>query len=197
MHQEAFARAQVNLDMLQSGGCNSTDQTVAAEALARLEHQQAAIDDNNARLVDQELGLAPPPASKDSHGCTDMWGGIDFDIVPDVEDLTEKAFAHAKYGDKFKLDQLLADGHDVNARNELSHTLMMEAAIHNHKNILKLLHSYGADVNQQDNLNNSALHYACQYKHDKLAEYMVAKLGADDSLLNDQGYDCYLWGELN
>ena len=86
---------------------------------------------------------------------------------------------------------------DVHTRNELSRTLAMEAAINNNKNILKLLHSYGADINLQDNLGNAAIHYACQYKHDELAGYMVGKLGANDRLENEQGYDPYIWGELH
>ena len=197
----------------------SAEYAQAAEQIAQLERQQAAMDEHAARLIDEELGgssmeglgglLDDSDPSGGGAGATDSGGGgdggddefgstnmwdFDFDAVPD--DSSEIAFAHAKFGRKAQLDGVLANGFDVHTRNELSRTLAMEAAINDNKNILKLLHSYGADINLQDNLGNTALHYACQYKHDTLANYMTGKLGADDSIENEDGYDCWIWGEM-
>jgi ankyrin repeat protein len=69
---------------------------------------------------------------------------------------------------------------------------MMFAAINNRKAILKLLDSFGADVNLKDTHHGlTALHYAYFYGYSQLGEYMVAKLGADDQTFDDNGRTCY------
>ena len=69
--------------------------------------------------------------------------------------------------------------------------MMMEAAVNNRKGILKLLDSFGADINLVDHAGASALHYAYRYGYTQLGEYMVKRLGADDSIMDKQGRSCY------
>ena len=69
--------------------------------------------------------------------------------------------------------------------------MMMEAAVNNRKAIIKLLDSFGADINAADRHGSTALHAACRYGYEGLAEYMVKKLGADDTVLDAKGRSCY------
>ena len=68
----------------------------------------------------------------------------------------------------------------------------MEAVINNRKAIVKLLDSFGANMNLRDaHRGLTALHYAHFYGYAPLGEYMVAKLGADDQSLDSLGRTCY------
>ena len=69
---------------------------------------------------------------------------------------------------------------------------MMYAAINNRKAILKLLDSFGADVNLGDtHCGLTALHYAHFYGYAALGDYMVAKLGADAAVVDGRGRTCF------
>lgn len=80
----------------------------------------------------------------------------------------------------------------VKTRGIGGRTLMMEAAINNRKQIMKLLDSFGADINLCDERHGrTALHYAYFYGYNQLGEYMVAKLGADPSVVDFKNRTCY------
>jgi ankyrin repeat protein len=69
---------------------------------------------------------------------------------------------------------------------------MMEAAINNRKPIIKMLDSFGADINLRDERHGrTALHYAYFYGYSQLGEYMMEKLGADGSILDNNRRSCY------
>jgi ankyrin repeat protein len=68
---------------------------------------------------------------------------------------------------------------------------MMEAATSNQKAILKLLDVYGADINSLDAFGSTALHCAYRYGYTELGQYMIAKLGADDTILDLRSRSCY------
>lgn len=68
----------------------------------------------------------------------------------------------------------------------------MVAAQNNSKGVLKLLYRFGVSINDVDYRGNTALHYATKYGYHSLAEYMIRKLGADDTVANNQGATCYL-----
>ncbi len=74
---------------------------------------------------------------------------------------------------------------------------MMEAAINNRKAIVKMLDSFGADVNLVDDVGMTALHYAHRYGYAALADYMVAKLGADDRVRDSRGRTCHDMSNLS
>jgi ankyrin repeat protein len=82
---------------------------------------------------------------------------------------------------------------DINNRDKYGNTLLLLACQQGgiSKRICKLLLRRGADVNAQNYMGNTALHYLMTYNHSPaLAEYMIQR-GADDSLLNYDGLTCY------
>ena len=54
----------------------------------------------------------------------------------------------------------------------------------------KFLLRRGAQINAQNNLGNTVLHYCHEYKNTSLFEYMESK-GADSSILNAERCSCY------
>lgn len=131
-----------------------------------------------------------------------------FEFDPMDRHDVHEAFQWARHGRKDKLRKFCEGGFDVSTpcpckcginrvcqvdmRNEFNQTLAMVAAQNNNKGVLKLLHRYGVSIDDVDFKGNTALHYATKYGYYSLAEYMVRKLGADDSITNNQGATCYL-----
>jgi len=79
--------------------------------------------------------------------------------------------------------QLLADGADVNARNNWQQTPLGLAACRDekgyyHKEIVKLLIAKGANVNAKDEFGHSPLHSATSEGLKEIAELLIAE-GAD------------------
>jgi ankyrin repeat protein len=82
---------------------------------------------------------------------------------------------------------------DINNRDKYGNTLLLLACQQGgiSKRICKLLLRRGADINAQNYMGNTALHYLMTYNQSPaLAEYMIQR-GADDSLLNYDGLTCY------
>lgn len=82
---------------------------------------------------------------------------------------------------------------DINHRDKYGNTLLLLACQQGgiSKRISKLLLRRGADINAQNYMGNTALHYLMTYNQSPaLAEYMIQR-GADDSLLNYDGLTCY------
>ena len=115
---------------------------------------------------------------------------FDADDKQDVE----KLFRAVRHGRRDAIRQYTEKGFDVNLRNKHGHTLAMVAAQNNQKAILKQLYRFGlADsINDQDYKGNTALHYAQMYGYTQLAEYMVSKLGADETLVNRDGASAWI-----
>jgi hypothetical protein len=115
---------------------------------------------------------------------------FDADDKQDVE----KLFRAVRHGRRDAIRQYTEKGFDVNLRNKHGHTLAMVAAQNNQKAILKQLYRFGlADhINEQDYKGNTALHYAQMYGYTQLAEYMVSKLGADETLVNRDGASAWI-----
>ena len=75
-----------------------------------------------------------------------------------------------------KLD--LADGTDVNAKDDNGITPLHNVAEEGHKEIAELFIAAGADVNAKNNLGGTPLHEAAASGHKEIVEVLVAK-GAD------------------
>jgi ankyrin repeat protein len=61
-----------------------------------------------------------------------------------MKEINEELLEAAKIGDKQKVEQLLEEGADVDAKDEDGKTALMFAAFMGHEEIVELLKSYGA-----------------------------------------------------
>ena len=59
-------------------------------------------------------------------------------------------------GIKDVVEQLIAKGADVNAKNEDNNTALIVASINGHKDVVEQLIAKGADVNAKNNYNQTA-----------------------------------------
>ncbi|KAH8075801.1 hypothetical protein JL720_10509 [Aureococcus anophagefferens] len=174
----------------------------AAEA-AEAEAQKVA--DEAARVADVEAKAAAArehlekqrESARDAED--DFYGGDDGEPDEDIDDFdvddeddVAMLFTFVRHGRRDKLKKFCARGFDVDLRNAHGHTLAMVAAQNNQKAILKVLCKFGVNINEQDYKGNTALHYANMYGYTRLAEYMVEKLEADETVVNRQGSSCWL-----
>jgi hypothetical protein len=91
----------------------------------------------------------------------------------------------AKKGDSHDVESRLANGDDVNTKNESGWTALMAASWEGRREVVKLLLAKRADVNARDNGGQTALIMASTAGHREVAELLIAK-GADvDAKAND------------
>ncbi len=83
------------------------------------------------------------------------------------------------------IDQYLARGGDVDARNEKGHTLLMAAAWHQWPKIVRLLLSHSADPDARDKKGKTPLHYAAASSVDSVKLSLAA--GADATARDNEG----------
>ena len=89
-----------------------------------------------------------------------------------------------------QLEAALDEGISVETTDEHSNTLLILAAQQGSKRLCKFLLRRGADMNVQNNVGNTALHFCYAYNHNELGEYLKSK-GAHDNMLNIDGLTCY------
>jgi len=95
-------------------------------------------------------------------------------------------------GDIQAIEDLLAQGADVNAKGEQGWSALHLAAVFGHKDIAELLIEKGADVNAKSGAtlrdeDITALHGACRHGQKGVAELLIAK-GADVNAKSKNGY---------
>jgi len=95
-------------------------------------------------------------------------------LSEDVNDL----FAAAIAGKTERLESLLAQGLDVNAKTAMGRTALMGASFNGNVRNVKLLLGYGADVNVADNMGLTALMDALVFGEEEIVELLIAA-GAD------------------
>ena len=81
-------------------------------------------------------------------------------------------------------------GLSVNCRDEHGNTLLILASQRANKRTVKFLLRRNANMNAQNLVGCTALHYLYEYGHDRLAEYLVSK-GASDEVINKAGLSVY------
>ena len=104
--------------------------------------------------------------------------------------LQNAAFVRCKLGHVDGVEECLDQEVAIENRDEHGNTLFIISAQQNNKKMIKMLLRRGADVNAQNSTGNTALHYANEYKFNKLSEYILNK-GGNDTLLNTKGLTCY------
>ena len=92
--------------------------------------------------------------------------------------------AAAFLGNIEAINQHLAAGADVNAKNDIGETLLHLAAYNDHKEIAELLIAEGADVNAKNDDGGNPLHYAAFWGHSEIAKLLIAK-GANVNVKDD------------
>ena len=75
----------------------------------------------------------------------------------------------AKVGDLAAVQAQLDAGVDVNAKDWLGGTALLEAAIKGHKEVVELLIAKGADVNAKDKYGKTPLYLAAERGHKEVA----------------------------
>lgn len=92
----------------------------------------------------------------------------------------------AKHGDTMTVNRLLALGADVNAKDELGLTPLMQAAMNGHADVLQALIEKGAEVNARSPNGMNALIFAAGRGDAATVQALLAK-GADADAANTDG----------
>merc|ERR1712124_2449 len=92
----------------------------------------------------------------------------------------------AKRGDLQKMQEFLADGKDVNAKDFKGVTALGYAVGHDQMSVVKVLIDAKANINDVDSAGNSAVHFAAGYGKVKILEHLLAR-GAAFSKVNQMG----------
>ncbi|MDB4816699.1 ankyrin repeat domain-containing protein, partial [bacterium] len=80
---------------------------------------------------------------------------------------------------------LISKGADINTKDVVGWTPVIEAARKGHKAIVELLISHGALLNTKDSLTGkSALHFAAALGHKEIVQLLISK-GADVNIRSD------------
>jgi serine/threonine-protein phosphatase 6 regulatory ankyrin repeat subunit A/serine/threonine-protein phosphatase 6 regulatory ankyrin repeat subunit B len=109
----------------------------------------------------------------------------------------EELFDAAKRGDLNKVQKLLAQGADVNAKRNDGATPLMMAAYHGRMDVCELLISKGADINSQDEDGKTALMWtASDHRHTDVCELLISR-GADVNSKDYYGQTALTWAAGN
>ena len=92
----------------------------------------------------------------------------------------------AKKGDLERVERLIIQGTDLNAKDFAGHTPLYWAVSKGHRDIVELLIAKGANVNTRFRNGDTPLHRAAKEGHIEVAELLIAK-GADVSSKNKAG----------
>ncbi len=90
---------------------------------------------------------------------------------------------HSRYKE---LESLFKRGLHPDSRDEKGNTILIIGAQNSSKIIIKIALRYGAQINSCNNMGNTALHFAMEYKYNRIYEYLLAK-GANPELKNLRG----------
>jgi len=92
----------------------------------------------------------------------------------------------AEGGNLEVVKQHIADGADVNEKDDSEWTPLHNATLNGHKEIAELLIAKGADVNAKDDTDWTPLHHAARWGRKEVAELLIAK-GGDVNAKDDDG----------
>ena len=98
----------------------------------------------------------------------------------------ESVWGAARRGERQVVEQFLADGGDINARNDEGTTLLASASLVGAEAMVRYLLKQGADVNTTNNEDETALHEAAFLGQVKVAELLIAA-GSDINARNQEG----------
>jgi ankyrin repeat protein len=85
-----------------------------------------------------------------------------------------KLFDAASKGSLLTLQQLVLAGTDINTTNNNGDTALHWAALGDHLDVVKFLHSKGIDINRTNQSGGSALHWAARKGHVEIVRYLLS-----------------------
>merc|ERR1719326_1189766 len=103
-----------------------------------------------------------------------------------IKDTSVSLHDAARRGDLQRLQEYLADGKDVNAKDFKGVTPLGYAVGHDQLSVVKVLIDAKANVTDVDSNGNSAVHFAAGYGRVKVLEHLLAR-GATTSKVNQMG----------
>lgn len=112
------------------------------------------------------------------------------DVLEEKASWEEKLLTSARNGNLEGVTDALGMDAFIDAEDEHGNTAIVLAAQQGNKLLIKELMRRGSNLNHQNRAGCTVLHYCFEYKHQALADYLLAK-GADDGLLNAEGLTCY------
>lgn len=103
----------------------------------------------------------------------------------------DMVFSQARNGRIKRVEESLNQGFPIDSEDERGNTLLLVAAQNSNKRLAEMLLIRGANINHQNSLGNTALHFALAFDPEgTLGEYLIEH-GADDSIENVQGLTPY------
>ena len=111
---------------------------------------------------------------------------ITFVLILSCASRDERLRIAAYKGDTEKTSQLLAEGVEIDGKNEYGNTALMIAALKGHLEIVKSLIAGGADVNQRNRVGLTALMFAAKRGHLEIVKALLAA-GADVNARTEGG----------
>lgn len=106
------------------------------------------------------------------------------------EAAVDKAIMAAKSGNLAEMEDALEEDISPDTADQFGNSLLLLAAQQGAKRMCKFILRRGANINFQNLVGNTALHYCFAYHNDELGKYLISR-GANDGILNVDGLTCY------
>jgi len=107
-----------------------------------------------------------------------------------MDEVTARLWHGVKKGDAAEVSAAMEQGADVNCRDKINRTPLMEAAKRGRLPILDLLLAKGADINAKDHSGLTPLMYAIA-PHQLATVQLLVAIGADAPLVDKDGEKCF------
>ena len=103
----------------------------------------------------------------------------------------DTVFSQARNGRVKRVEESLNLGFPIDAEDEKGNTLLLVATQNSNKRLVEMLLVRGANINHQNALGNTALHFAIAFDTEgSIGEYLIEH-GADDTIENISGLTPY------
>lgn len=105
----------------------------------------------------------------------------------DIDISSVDVFSLARHGRLTELRAVLQHGVDPNSKDSFGNTILMVGAQNGNKAVVKTALRNGALINLTNQMGNTALHFASEFKYGNLRKYLISK-GADPDIMNIYGF---------